>query len=55
MPAMRDNTKNLIEFAKELERGDKNIFKRIEAKHQASIEPDAESIKANSITMQNEN
>ena len=51
MPAMLDNTKKLIEFAKELERGDKNIFKRIEAKHQASIEPDAESIKAYSFTM----
>lgn len=37
MPVMRDNTKKLIEFAKELERGDNNIFKRIEAKHQASM------------------
>lgn len=36
LPVMRDNTKKLIEFAKELERGDNNIFKRIEAKHQAS-------------------
>lgn len=37
MPVMRDSTKKLIEFAKELERGDNNIFKRIEAKHQASM------------------
>lgn len=36
LPAMRENTKKLIEFAKELERGDDNIFRRIEAKHQAS-------------------
>lgn len=49
MPAMRDNTKKLIEFAKELDRGDKNIFKRIETKYQASVEPDAESIKAYSM------
>lgn len=36
MPVMRENTKKLIEFAKELELGEKNIFRRIEAKHQAS-------------------
>lgn len=34
LPTMRENTKKLIEFAKELDRGDKNKFRRIEAKHQ---------------------
>lgn len=33
-PILRENTKKLIEFAKELDRGDHNIFKRIESKHQ---------------------
>lgn len=32
--AMRDSTKKLIEFAKELERGENNMFRRIEQKHQ---------------------
>lgn len=36
LPIMRDNTKKLIEFAKELERGDNNIFRRIESKHKVS-------------------
>lgn len=31
---MRDSTRKLIEFAKELERGDNNIFQRTEQKHQ---------------------
>lgn len=35
-PLLRENTKKLIEFAKELERGDHNIYNRIESKHQAS-------------------
>lgn len=34
--AMRDNTKKLIEFAKELERGDNNIFQRTERKYHVS-------------------
>lgn len=35
-PILRENTKKLIEFAKELERSDQNIFRRIEPKHKAS-------------------
>ncbi|XP_031628071.1 uncharacterized protein LOC116343897 [Contarinia nasturtii] len=34
MPVMKQNTKDLIEFAKELERGDHNIFRRTETKYQ---------------------
>lgn len=36
-PVFREETKKLIEFAKELERGDNNAFKRTERKQQASI------------------
>ncbi|XP_055297512.1 inner centromere protein A [Sitodiplosis mosellana] len=50
MPAMRDNTKKLIEFAKELERGDKNIFKRIEAKHQVPAVQTNKVVQNNDIT-----
>lgn len=36
-PVFREETKKLIEFAKELERGDNNAFKRTKRKQQASI------------------
>lgn len=36
-PVFREETNKLIEFAKELERGDNNAFKRTERKQQASI------------------
>lgn len=44
MPVMRENTKKLIEFAKELERGDNNIFKRTETKYQVSTNYDVSMI-----------